>query len=52
VAASFGDADRDTALAKALNLFSEQGNLMWASASVKDFGVMDCSWAGIAAAMP
>jgi hypothetical protein len=38
VAASFGDADHDTALAKALNLFFEQVNLMWESTSVMDFG--------------
>jgi hypothetical protein len=47
VAASFVDADRDAALAKALNPFSEQGNLMLESTSVKDSGAIDCSWLGL-----
>jgi hypothetical protein len=39
VAASFwGEAHHDTAVAKALNPFPEQVNLMWESASVADFG--------------
>ena len=54
MAAPFGgDADHDTALAKALNPFPEQGNLMWESASVSRIsGVMDNSWDRIEAAMP
>ena len=52
-ASVWGDADHDTALAKALNPFPEQGNLMWESASVSRIsGVMDDSSDRIEAAVP